>query len=102
MTINFNPSINPVFSNLSVTKTQASSQSGGKADFKKVLSQGLKSVNDLHKQADASVMDLLSGKNQDINSVVASVAKADMSFKLLIGVRDKLVEAYKETMNMQV
>jgi len=34
--------------------------------------------------------------------VVASVAKADMSFKLLVGVRDKLVEAYKETMKMQV
>lgn len=98
MTINFNPSINPVFSNLSVTKTQP----GAKTDFKKALSQGLNSVNDLHKKADASIMDLLSGKNQDINSVVASVAKADMSFKLLIGVRDKLVEAYKETMNMQV
>ena len=102
MTINFNPSINPVFSNLSVTKTQASRQPGGTADFKKALSQGLNNVNDLHKQADTSVMDLLSGKNQDINSVVASVAKADMSFKLLVGVRDKLVEAYKETMNMQV
>lgn len=102
MTINFNPSINPVSSNLSVTKTHASKQSGTEISFKKALSQGLNSVNDLHNQADASVMDLLTGKNQDINSVVASVAKADMSFKLLIGVRDKLVEAYKETMNMQV
>ena len=41
-------------------------------------------------------------KNQDINSVVADVAKADMSFKLLVGVRNKLVTAYKETMKMQV
>ena len=102
MTINFNPAINPVSSNFSVTKTQAARQPETKTDFKKALSQGLNNVNELHNKADASVVDLLTGKNQDINSVVASVAKADMSFKLLIGVRDKLVEAYKETMNMQV
>ena len=102
MTINFNPSINPVSSNLSVTKTQASKPPESKTDFKKVLSQSLNSVNELHNKADASVVDLLTGKNQDINSVVASVAKADMSFKLLVGVRDKLVEAYKETMKMQI
>ncbi|HEV59037.1 MAG TPA: flagellar hook-basal body complex protein FliE, partial [Phycisphaerales bacterium] len=28
-------------------------------------------------------------------------ARADMSFKLLVGVRNKLIEAYKETMKMQ-
>lgn len=102
MTVNFNPSINPVFSNLSVTKTQASKQPEAKTDFKKALAQGLNNVNELHNKADASIVDLLTGKNQDINSVVASVAKADMSFKLLVGVRDKLVEAYKETMKMQI
>ncbi len=102
MTVNFNPSINPVLSNLSVTKTQASKQPEATTDFKKALTQSLNNVNELHNKADASVVDLLTGKNQDINSVVASVAKADMSFKLLVGVRDKLVEAYKETMKMQV
>jgi flagellar hook-basal body complex protein FliE len=32
--------------------------------------------------------------------VVAAVAKADVSFKVLVGVRNKLIEAYKQTMNM--
>jgi flagellar hook-basal body complex protein FliE len=58
---------------------------------------------DLQQQTgDQSVSDLLSGKNPDINSVVAEVAKADMSFKLLVGVRNKIVEAYKQTMQMQI
>jgi len=43
---------------------------------------------------------VLSGKSEDITSVVSAVAKADMSFKLLVGVRNKLIEAYKQTMNM--
>ena len=47
-----------------------------------------------------SIRDLLSGKSEDIASIVSAAAKADMSFKLLVGVRNKLIEAYKQTMNM--
>ena len=50
----------------------------------------------------AAVQDLLSGRNEDILPVVSAVAKADLSFKLLVGVRNKVIEAYKQTMNMQV
>jgi flagellar hook-basal body complex protein FliE len=57
-------------------------------------------VNDLQKASDASIQDLLTGKNNDITSVVSAVAKADVSFKVLVGVRNKLIEAYKQTMNM--
>ena len=41
-------------------------------------------------------------QQDDILPVVSAVAKADMSFKLLVGVRNKVIEAYKQTMNMQV
>jgi flagellar hook-basal body complex protein FliE len=62
-------------------------------------------VNDVDKSQQASVLsiqDLLAGRSQDVLPVVAAVAKADMSFKLLIGVRNKVIEAYKQTMNMQI
>jgi flagellar hook-basal body complex protein FliE len=52
--------------------------------------------------AAVSIQDLLAGRNQDVLPVVAAVAKADMSFKLLLGVRNKVIEAYKQTMNMQI
>ena len=56
-----------------------------------------------HQQAsEVAVQHLLTGKSQDILPVVAAVAKADLSFKLLMGVRNKVIEAYKQTMNMQV
>ena len=57
-------------------------------------------VNDLQQASDASIQDLLTGKNNDITAVVSAVAKADVSFKVLVGVRNKLIEAYKQTMNM--
>ncbi|MBM4024317.1 MAG: flagellar hook-basal body complex protein FliE [Planctomycetes bacterium] len=57
-------------------------------------------VDDLQQASDASIQDLLTGKNNDITAVVSAVAKADVSFKVLVGVRNKLIEAYKQTMNM--
>ncbi|MHC4748478.1 MAG: flagellar hook-basal body complex protein FliE [Planctomycetota bacterium] len=74
-----------------------------KADFSntvKAVENYISKVDDLQQSSDMSIKDLLSGKNTDITSVVSAVAKADMSFKLLVGVRNKLIEAYKQTMNM--
>ena len=66
----------------------------------KAVGKHISKVDDLQQSSDMSIKELLSGKNEDITSVVSSVAKADMSFKLLVGVRNKLIEAYKQTMNM--
>lgn len=74
-----------------------------KPDFANVVDaveKQVSKVNDLQESSNTAIKDLMAGKNEDINSVVAAVAKADMSFKLLVGVRNKLIEAYKQTMNM--
>ncbi len=74
-----------------------------KADFAnavKAVGNYISKVDNLQESSDMSIKDLLSGKNEDIVSVVSAVAKADMGFKLLVGVRNKLIEAYKQTMNM--
>ena len=66
----------------------------------KAINNYISQVDDLQTSSDMSIKDLLSGKNEDITSVVSAVAKADLSFKLLVGVRNKIIEAYKQTMNM--
>ena len=71
-------------------------------NFAKAVEKFIDRVDGMSKASDASVADLLAGKNQDINSVIMAAAKADSSFKLLVGVRNKLIEAYKQTMNMQI
>ncbi len=62
----------------------------------------LNSVDQDHKAQVVSIQDMLSGKSKDILPIVSAAAQADMSFKLLVGVRNKLIEAYKQTMNMQI
>ncbi|MCK5000502.1 MAG: flagellar hook-basal body complex protein FliE [Anaerohalosphaera sp.] len=70
------------------------------SDAMKVAEKYLDSVNEQQSTADTAIKDLLTGKNNDITAVVAEATKADMSFKLLVGVRNKMIEAYKQTMNM--
>ena len=101
MAVHFTPNVNlnpnPPAAGQALQKPDQKPDSFGN----KIL-ESLNKINDQHQDANASITDLMTGKQQDINSVVASVAKADMSFKLLVGVRNKLVEAYKETMRMQI
>jgi flagellar hook-basal body complex protein FliE len=99
MTVQFNPNISGLHNTESL---QPKPQAAERPDFGKAIQNSLEKVNDQQQHADQSMLDLLSGKQQDVNTVVADMAKADMSFKLLVGVRNKLVEAYKETMRMQI
>lgn len=99
--VNLNPNVGSVFQNIPASASQSQKSAGGQ-DFAKVVQNQLSEVNSLQDDSASAVKDLLVGKNQDINSVVAAVAKSDMSFKLMVNVRNKIIEAYKETMKMQI
>ncbi len=103
--IKIDPNISSILTNTAQGPGKSPQASGKPAEFNqavKALENYAAKVDDLQHSSDASIKDLLSGKNEDIMSVVSAVAKADISFKVLVGVRNKLVEAYKQTMNMQV
>ena len=55
-------------------------------------------VND---DAAAQVSNLLQGGTGDINSVMIAVEKADVSFQLMMQVRNKIVSAYQDIEKMQ-
>ena len=91
------PPISPI-----PTATVAKTSPADKTNIGELVKGQLNNVDQDQKATAASIQELLSGKSKDILPVVSAVAKADMSFKLLIGVRNKLIEAYKQTMNMQI
>ena len=102
MSVQFNPNIPSPAIQGPLSQPTGKQDAGKQSNFGDALLNSFRQVNQDQAESNASIVDLLSGKQQDINSVVASMAKADMSFELLVGVRNKLVEAYKETMRMQV
>jgi flagellar hook-basal body complex protein FliE len=101
--VNFDPNARSVLPNVQSPAPNAPSAGAAKPGFSNAIEAAGKyvsKVNDLQEASDASIQDLLTGKNNDITAVVSAVAKADVSFKVLVGVRNKLIEAYKQTMNM--
>jgi flagellar hook-basal body complex protein FliE len=45
---------------------------------------------------------VLSGEVQDVHSAMTAMQKADLSFQMMMQVRNKLIDAYHEVMRMQV
>ena len=58
-----------------------------------------KDVDDIQELSEMPIRDLLSGKSKDIASLVSRMAKTDISFKTFAGIKNELIEAYRETMN---
>ena len=74
-------------------------QSGG--EFKEILGNLISDVDEAQKVADLSLESLAKGENTSIQEVVMKMEEADLSFKLVKEVRNTLLEAYKEIMQMQ-
>ncbi|MEZ6184840.1 MAG: flagellar hook-basal body complex protein FliE [Planctomycetota bacterium] len=70
--------------------------------FMDKLGDALGEVNDAQTRADQAVQDLAAGKVEDVHDVMLAMTEADLSFRLMLEVRNKLVEAYQEVSRMQV
>jgi flagellar hook-basal body complex protein FliE len=70
--------------------------------FDKLLGKFVNEVSDLQKQVDESVRKGASGEPEEIHDMLLAVNKAELSFRLLVEVRNKLVEAYQEVMRLPV
>jgi len=75
-------------------------QAGG--DFKDVLTKNLEKVNEAQREADRAVEDLVTGRRDDLESVILATQKADGAFKMLQSVRNKVMQAYDEINQVRV
>ena len=60
------------------------------------------STNRLQERADNEIQALAVGKNGDLHKTMIAMEEADVSFQLLMQIRNKIVAAYQEIMRMQV
>ncbi|MBZ5655239.1 MAG: flagellar hook-basal body complex protein FliE [Acidobacteriia bacterium] len=79
-------------------RTGASAE-GGK--FLETLQQSMDEVEGAQGDAQNQVAQLLIGKGADLHSAMIAVEKADLSFQLMMQVRNKIVQAYQQVSNMQ-
>jgi len=71
------------------------------SDFQKVLSESLGEVNKKLTEADQNVQEMVLGK-RDIHQAMIAIEQANLSLRMVIQIRNKLIAAYEELMRMQV
>jgi flagellar hook-basal body complex protein FliE len=74
---------------------------GGKS-FADTLKDSIQQVNQLQKDADVKMQQLATGKTDNIQDVMIAAEKADIGLRLMMQVRNKIVDGYQEIMKMQV
>ena len=80
-----------------------SQDSAGGADFAQVLQKSIEQVNQTQQQAETMAANFAAGNNtENLHEVMLSLQKANISFQEMVQVRNKLVSAYHDVMNMQV
>lgn len=72
------------------------------ASFADTLNQAISNVNQLQKTADKAAQDLATGRTDNVAEVMIATEKADIGLKLMMQVRNKIIDAYQEIMKMQV
>jgi flagellar hook-basal body complex protein FliE len=77
---------------------EKSRETGG-AEFGAKLKQALSEVNELQQNGDKAMTDVALGK-LGIHEGMLAITEADMSLRLLVQVRNKIMDAYKEISRM--
>jgi len=70
--------------------------------FKDLLLDSLEQVNRLQQEAANGVEKVVTGETDNLAEVFTAVRKADVAFSMLMEMRNKLVEAYREVQQMRV
>jgi flagellar hook-basal body complex protein FliE len=70
--------------------------------FGELLRSAVDNVERLENEAGQAVQAVAAGQEQDLHNTMIALEKADVSFQLLMQVRNKVIAAYETIMRMQV
>jgi flagellar hook-basal body complex protein FliE len=87
-----------------VNVVSAGSTNGAAASdgFLDSLKTAIGKVNDVEIQASQAVDGLMTGQTQDLHRTMVALQQADVSFQLMMQIRNKLISAYEEIQRMQI
>ena len=96
--------VNQVLAQMRELATQAgkgTKQTSERSDFADLLKTSIDQVNNVQLEADKMATALETGDaDASVADVMISIQKANVSFQAMVQVRNKLVEAYQDVMNM--
>jgi len=70
--------------------------------FGDLLKDAITAVNQAQQSAEEAARSFAAGKTRDVTPTLIAVEKANVTFQLMLQVRNRLLEAYQEVLRIQV
>ncbi len=70
--------------------------------FSDMVQDAIEDVDEAQKNADQKVEDVVMGRSDNIHETMIAMEKAQLSFQLMVEVRNKAIETYQELSRMQI
>ena len=83
-------------------KSSVGTAESGGGDFAKELQSALNDVNSQQVESEKAMADIATGQVKDLHQAALAIDKAELSMKLMLEVRNKALNAYKEITRTQL
>jgi flagellar hook-basal body complex protein FliE len=87
---------------LAISTPPGTVRNDAQSSFKNYLLESIEHVNSMQKDADHAVEQLMTGGEVDTAEVLTALQKADLTFRMMLQVRNKLVQAYQEINQIRI
>jgi flagellar hook-basal body complex protein FliE len=82
--------------------TNPNQASAGVEQVGKSFQESLEALTNDEQQSDNLLQKLATGENVDIHQAVIAAEETDINFRVALAIRDRLVDAYREVMRMNI
>ncbi len=93
---------NSIISSISGSQSSQTNLTGTVQNITASFSDYLDELSAQENQSDDLLKRLAAGEDVDLHDLMIASTETDVSFRVAMAIRDKLVEAYKEVMRMTV
>ena len=87
---------------ISNTQKESGKVGENKGSFGDLLKNKIEEINKLQSDADSAIAKVALSDSGSIHEAMIALEKASISFRTMMQVRNKILEAYQEVMRMQV
>lgn len=70
--------------------------------FADLLTNAINGVDETMKASDAKVQEFIAGETDNVHDVMIQMQRAQLSFDMMVEVRNKVVKTYQEVSRMQI
>lgn len=101
-TSTFAPLQSPGMTTESLNSLNSPNSAGEAGSFKSALLKSIGDVNSMQMQADQAVETLMTGGDADPAAVLTAVQKADLAFRMMMQMRNKVMQVYQEVKDIRI